>query len=288
VFVSASRQTSFFAGPATAAGTPSSATEHERQFEAGVLFPVSHVRTSHVAWASLLRAVDEFSLTDRTVTRNRTALRAAWSMTTAHTYGYSISPEHGVTLGATSEMVRRALGAFADAATYTVDARAYLPALAGHHVLAIRAAGGTSSGGADVQRTFHLGGAGPNLDPLDFGRDAASLLRGFAADTFAGRHVAVVNADYRLPLARPGRGVGTWPLFLQTVHAAVFADAGHAWTGSFRSRDLKTAAGAELAADLVAGYVLPMTVALGGAWGHDGSRTVRDGATFYVRIGRAF
>jgi hypothetical protein len=287
-FVSASSQTSFFAGPATAAGTPSTATERERLIQAGVLVPITHVRTSHVLWASLLRGVDDFSLASRTITRDRGAVRAAWSTTTAHTYGYSISPEQGVTAGATSELVRRALGAFADAATFTADVRAYLPTPVRHHVLAIRAAGGTSTGNIDMQRTFHLGGPGPNLDALDFGSDAVSLLRGFAADTFAGSHAAVVNADYRFPLVRPQRGVGTWPLFLQTLHAAVFADAGQAWTGVYRAGDLKRAAGAELSADIVAGYVLPLTIAAGAAWGHDGSGTVSNGATVYVRIGRAF
>jgi Tol biopolymer transport system component len=286
--LTASTQTSFFAGPATSAGTPSSATERARQVEAGLLFPVSHVRTSQVAWASLLREVDEFALADRTITRNRTALRAAWSVATAHLYGYSISPEQGVALGVTSEIVRHELGAFADATTFTADARAYLPALAPHHVLALRAAAGASSGNIQMERTFHLGGPGPNADTLDFGRDAASLLRGFGADTFAGSHVAVMNADYRFPLVRPGRGVGTWPLFLQTMHAAVFADAGHAWTQAFHAADLKTAAGAELSTDIVAGYTFPITAAAGVAWGHDGSHTVRDGSTFYVRIGRAF
>jgi outer membrane protein assembly factor BamA len=236
----------------------------------------------------LLRGVDEFTLPDRTLSRNRAALRGAWSMSTAHTYGYSISPEEGVTLGVTSEMVRRALGAFGDATTLTADVRVYLPALSRHHVLALRAAGGTSSGSVAMQRTFDLGGAGPNLTPLDFGSEAVSLLRGFAADTFAGNHIALINADYRLPLIRPERGVGTWPLFLQTMHAAVFADAGHAWTGVFRASDLKTDAGVELSADVVAGYVLPLTTAVGVAWGHDGSRTVTDGATIYLRIGRAF
>ncbi len=288
LWTSASSQTSFFAGPATAAGTPSSATERERQIEGGVLLPIRHVRASHAASVSLLRAVDDFLLPDRTLTRNRTAVRAAWSSTTAKTYGYSISPEQGVTFGATSEMVRRALGAAADATTFTADARAYLSGLAPQHVLAVRAAGGTSAGDVEMQRTFHLGGAGPNLDPAGFDRNAASLLRGFGADTFAGSHVAVLNGDYRFPLAYPQRGIGTWPLFLQAVHAAVFVDAGHAWTSMFRARDVKTAAGAEISGDLVAGYVLPITAAVGAAWGHDGSRTVANGATFYIRIGRAF
>jgi hypothetical protein len=287
-WVSASAQTSFFAGQATDTGSPSSAVERDRQIEAGVLFPIRHERTSHTALASLVRAVDDFSLPTLAVTLNRTAARAAWSTNTAHTYGYSVSPEAGATIGVTSELVRHALGAFADATTVTADARVYLPSAGAHHVFALRMAGGTSTGDVNMRRTFHLGGAGPNGDVLDFGRNAASLLRGFGADTFAGNRVGLLNADYRFPLAYPQRGIGTWPIFLQTIHAAVFADAGHTWTGAFRARDLKTAEGAELSTDFVAGYVIPLTATIGVAWGHDGRGSVRDGATFYFRIGRAF
>jgi hypothetical protein len=98
----------------------------------------------------------------------------------------------------------------------------------------------------------------------------------------------VVNADYRFPLAYVQRGVGTWPIFLQALHAALFADAGHAWTGAFDAHDIKADAGAELSADVVAGYVLPISATLGVAWGRDGSRPASGGTTIYFRIGRAF
>ena len=126
----------------------------------------------------------------------------------------------------------------------TGDVRAYLPAFAPHHVAAVRAAAGISTGDATAGRTFLLGGPDSNTLNADFGRDAISLLRGFATDTFAGSHVALVNADYRWPIARPQRGVGTWPVFLHTVHAAVFADAGHAWTQTFDAGAIKYSAGA--------------------------------------------
>jgi hypothetical protein len=287
-WIAASTQTSFFAGPATDTGLSSRETDREHQIEGGVLFPVRLARISHTAIASLRRVVEDFSMPGRTVTRNRTAARVGWSTTTAHTYGYSISPEQGVAAGATAEFVRHALGAVGDATTLTVDVRAYLPAFAPHHVMAIRVAAGTSTGNVDASRTFLLGGAGPDVSVLNFARDAASLLRGFGADAFAGTHVALLNADYRFPIARPQRGLGTWPLFLQTIHAAVFADAGHTWTRTFRARDLKTDAGAELSTDIVAGYVLPLTATIGAAWGHDGSGITRGGAVAYVRIGHAF
>jgi len=280
--------TSFFAGPATEAGTPAAATRREREVEGGMLFPVRHTRVSHTALASVIRAVDDYTLPDRTVTRNRTAVRGAWSTTSSHVYGYSISPEGGVAAGLTAETVRRRFGAFADATTVTADVRAYLPAFSPHHVAAVRLAAGASTGDRETVRTFHLGGALSDASVIDFGRDAISLLRGFGSNTFAGSHVALLNADYRFPIARPQRGLGTWPLFLHTIHGAVFADAGHAWTRSFDATAVKTSAGAEISVNLVAGYFFPLTATVGAARGHDGSRIVSDRTTFYVRMGRAF
>jgi hypothetical protein len=288
LWASASYATSFFSGPATDAGTPTAATLRERQIEAGVQVPIRHVRVSHVALFSMLSAVDDYTLPDGIVSRDRVAVRGGWATTSAHLYGYSISPEAGVTVGVTAESVPRALGSFADATAYTADARAYLPGLARHHVVAIRAAGGVSTGDPDVRRTFHLGGAAAAGSVVDFGRSAISLLRGFGADTFAGSHVALLNADYRFPIARPQRGHGTWPFFIHTMHGAVFADAGHAWTREFQSDAVKTSFGAEISARIVAGYFFPLTITGGAAWGHDGSHTVADGTTIYGRVGYAF
>jgi len=215
-------------------------------------------------------------------------VRAAWQTVTARAYGYSISPEDGVAAGATAEFVRRSLGSFADATTVTGELRAYLPALAPHHVAAVRVAGGASTGDPTVGRTFLLGGSSPSGGVVDFGAGAFDLLRGFRDNTFAGSHVALLNAEYRWPIARPQRGIGTWPIFLHSLHAAAFADAGHAWTRTFRAREIKTSAGAELSADVVAGYFSRFTVSAGAAWGHDGSGVVRDQVTGYFRLGRAF
>ena len=288
LWISASNATSFFSGPATDAGTPTAATLGERQVEAGVLFPIRHVRVSHVALFSMLSAVDDYTLAQGHLSRDRAAVRGAWATTTAHLYGYSVSPEGGVTIGVTAESVPRALGSFADATAFTADARVYVPGIAPHHVLAVRVAGGASTGDPDIRRTFHLGGTAPAGGVIDFGRDAISLLRGFSTNTFAGSHVALINADYRFPIARPQRGHGTWPLFLHTVHATVFADAGHAWTRAFRTDAIKTSVGAELSARVVAAYFFPFTLTAGAAWGHDRTHTVADRATIYARIGYAF
>jgi len=287
-YVSATSEASFFTGPATDAGTPASATRRERQLEGGVIFPIRHVRARHAIRLSLVRAVDDYTLGGGSFSRDRTPVRAAWQTITARTYGYSISREDGIAAGATAEIVRRGLGSFADATTATGDVRAYLPGLAPHHVVAVRLGGGVSTGDATVGRTFLLGGDSPGDGVADPGSSAFTLLRGFGPNTFAGSHVALANAEYRWPIARPQRGLGTWPLFLHTVHAAVFVDAGHAWTRGFQRGAIKSSAGAQLSANVVAGFFAPFTATLGAAWGHDGSGLLSDRVTAYFRVGKAF
>jgi hypothetical protein len=284
LFLSASKDTSF-ARVDDAGGIVGVVSN---QLEAGILLPFRRVRISHQALAAVVRTVDDYGFPDASVTLNRTAARAGWATSSARFYGFSVSPEHGVTGGATAEIMPRALGANAAASALTGDFRAYLPGARQHHVAALRVAGGVATGEPTIRRTFVLGGSAPNLSVLDFDSDAFSLLRGFEANAFAGRRIALMNAEYRWPLARPERGFRTWPMFLHTVHAALFADAGHTWSRRFRAQDVKASAGAELSADLVVGYSLRMTLTAGGAWGRDGARGVHDAATVYVRVGRSF
>jgi hypothetical protein len=283
-WVTASRESSFYA--------PEAFTLQERKLEAGVTYQIAHVRATQTLTTSFLRAVDHFTFPgqDR-ISVNRSAARGGWSLQTAHRYGNSISAEGGIAAGATAELVRRGLGSAADATTVTGDARAYLPGIGEHHVIAVRFAGGSTTGDRNLGRVFLLGGAGPNGSVIDFGSSAFSLLRGFPSNTFGGTRIAVANVDYRWPIAKIERGLGTWPIFLHTIHAAVFVDAGHAWTPPaqrFSASDIKTSIGAELSADFILAYRLPLTATFGAAWGRDGSRLVANGATVYLRIGRAF
>jgi hypothetical protein len=287
-YAAAASDTTFFAGPATDEGTPTAATRRGRQLEAGVFLPVQHVRASYAGQLSLLRAVDDDTLPAGSRSRDRTATRLAGEVVTARSYGYSISREDGMAAGVTAELVRRSLGSSGDATTVTGDFRAFLPALAPHHVVALRVAGGVSTGDLGSRRTFLLGGGSPQASVINFGSGAASLLRGFPSHTFAGSHVVLVNAEYRWPIARPQRGLGTWPLFLHSMHGAVFMDAGHAWTRAFSLDAAKTSVGAELSTAVIAGYVIPVTTTVGAAWGHDGGGTASGGATVYIRVGRAF
>ena len=288
IFAAAGSDTSFFVGPPTAAGTPSSDTRRERTIAAGVRLPFLHTRVSQAAQFSVLRSSIEDTLPTGTFTRVRTPVRAGWVISTAHTYGYSISSERGVLAGGTAEIVRARLGSFADATTVTADARAYLPGAAPHHVVALRLSAGASSGDSTAGRTFLLGGAVGDTPVISFGSRVSSLLRGFPDATFAGTHVVLANAEYRFPITRPQRGAGTWPFLLHTIHGSVFADAGETWTRTFRADAFKTSVGGELSADVVLGYVARVTVAAGAAFGHDVSGLAPERVTAYLRVGRAF
>jgi outer membrane protein assembly factor BamA len=285
-YTGASLDTSFLVGASAVDGEL--ATLREETLEAGIQLPIRRVRHSQ-RW--LLAGTRSTNTLDRRVTEDvfrRVSLRTGWAYRSARVYGYSISPEDGVAGGMTVEYARGRLTEVDSATTVTADLRAYAPGLDRQHVLAVRLAGGSSTGPRALGRLFRLGGGNPNADTLNFGRSAFSLLRGFASDQFAGQRVAVMNVDYRLPLARVERGRGTWPFFVRQVHGSVFVDAGHAWSDRFRMRDVKTSVGAELATDVVIGFALPFTFAAGVARGHDGTGRVPDTTTTFVRIGRAF
>jgi hypothetical protein len=152
-------------------------------------------------------------------------------------------------------------------------------------VLAARVAAAASFGDDRARRVFSAAGAGPSHPVFDFGRDTIGLLRGVAPDDLVGTRALAINLDLRVPLARPQRGAGTWPIFLHTIHAAAFADAGHAWDHGFRTADLRTSVGAELSADVVVLHYVPLTITGGAAWTRGGDRGRAAG---FARVGYAF
>jgi hypothetical protein len=283
-FLSASRQTLFTAS-IDRAGRRVDVALAERQLEAGFLLPFLHVRHAEQLFASVVRTQDQDANTSAAVPAVASA-RLAAEASTAKLFGYSISPDDGVTAGVTTEIARRSLGSPADATTSTADLRGYLPGFGRHHVIALRASAGIATGDAPVRQWFTLGGTRASSSVIDFGSGALGLLRGFPLDAFWGDRVAVANAEYRFPVAIVERGHGTLPVFLRTVHAAVFGDAGRTWDTGRETGGWKTAFGGELSADVVAGYTLPLSATAGAAWNRDG--TTSHGVSIYFRLGRSF
>jgi len=262
-----------------------------REVNAGAFFAVVRIRWSVNLLAAIDVSEDRFSCDgcDPPAPPNvkRGAVRTGWSIDNSKTYGYSISRESGGALRMTWEFAPEALGSDASNGSMTIDARGYQRVGPAHSVVAARAGGAFSWGDQNARRIFTASGSGPPSSGFDFGRDAVSLLRGFESDSIVGSRVAVANVDYRFPLWRLQRGVGTVPVFIRTIHGAVFTDAGNAWDEGFHWKDVRVSAGGELSLDTVLGFGFPLSFATGVAWRHDPVGT-QDGVEVFGRIGRAF
>ena len=216
-------------------------------------------------------------------------LEAAWSMSTVKEYPFSISPVDGYRLRLAAVKEDPALGSEVSLVKATADARGYARLFGETDTLALRVGGGTTFGRPSFRRSYAVGGF-PDGALLDVVQTNHAVLRGYPQaggadrDRFTGRHFVNANVEYRVPLVRPQRGWRSLPVFVRHLHAAVFADAGHAWSGPFRLSDVKTGAGVAVGADTSLGHGLPVTGVVGLARGlADGGET-----KVYVRFGLAF
>ena len=116
----------------------------------------------------------------------------------------------------------------------------------GHHVLALHGAGGIQdSRGTSYYEVGGVSGGVLDVLPgyvLGEGRRAFGV-RGFPAGSLLGIYAYRGSAEYRAPLAIPGRGLGTLPLFLDRTSLTLFGDIGSAWCpGVFANRPAPSAA----------------------------------------------
>jgi hypothetical protein len=268
-----------------------------REANAGLLLPFQQVRRSQSVLAAAHVADDEFECGECqspvAAAVSRRSIRGGYALSTAQQYGYSISMEEGTRASVTAEASRANVDGDptgprkGDGIALTGDLRHFVPLGPRHAVLAVRLAAAGSFGSDEAGQLFSVSGNGPQAGGFGFGVDAIGLLRGFSEDALTGTRAAVVNVDYRFPLMRIARGVGTIPAFIRNVHSAVFADVGEAWDETARWREVSASFGVELSADTVIGFVLPITLTGGVALRRDGPARDRDLVVF-GRIGRAF
>ena len=258
---------------------------------AGALLAFRHIRRTETLLAGFDAETDTVTCTaecrPRDARRDLRSIRGGWLHDSRRIFGYSISPEEGFALEASAEKSPTALGSDVDAGAAIVDARVFQRIFGRHTVLAARAATAVGWGDVAGRRVFSAAGPGPSNAVFDFGRDSVGLLRGFAPEDVIGSRVFVANLDLRFPLARIERGLGGWPIFFHTVHAAVFGDAGNAWDTTFRTADVRTSTGGELSLDAVVAHYVRVTLAGGAAWTRDPTTDSSRGAIF-GRIGYAF
>jgi hypothetical protein len=263
--------------------------------DAGMLLASRRIRWSQTVLAELHGSSETFACEalaascrdeDRLRVR-RTSMRTGISFDAARMFGYSISPEEGGRVTTTLEGARTGSLGGLSSVSASIDARGYVSVWPRHAVVAVRGAAAGSWGDVPLRREFSASGSDPQPGGFRFGTDAIGLIRGLDPDRVFGHRAAVLNVDYRLPLAHVERGLGTLPIFLRNVHAAVFVDAGHAWSDRFRAGDIRSSVGVEFSLDTVLGYFLPVTLSAGAAWRGGPDPEDRGVATF-ARVGRAF
>ena len=274
----------FFANVADDTDPWRNADIRTREGNAGVLLPFRRVRWSQSILGAIHSSTDAVMCDGcAPVSITRRAVRGGWRVAAARGYGYSISLEDGWSATSAVEVARESWGAEGDGGALTLDTRGYLPVRPRHAVIAFRGAAATTWGDDRVRRVFSASGYAAQPGGFRFGSDAVGLLRGIQDDEVIGRHVAVANVDYRLPLRRFDRGWGTLPILARVLHGALFADVAHAWDMRFTASDVTTSFGAEVSLDVVVGFHFPLTVTTGAAWVSHGR-----GMRVFARVGRAF
>jgi Tol biopolymer transport system component len=210
-------------------------------------------------------------------------LEAAWSISTARQFPYSISPVEGYRVRMAYVKEAPALGSDVSLGKVVADARAYSRVLRADDAVAVHLAAGITIGQPTFKRSFAVGGF-PDGALFDVVGTNHAVLRGYPDDAFVGRRFVDANVEYRFPFAHPQRGYRLLPVFVRHVHGTVFADAGNAWSGGWRWADLRLSAGAALGSDLTIGHALPVTFTVGLARGFAEKGETR----WYFRTGLSF
>ncbi|HEY6911494.1 MAG TPA: BamA/TamA family outer membrane protein [Myxococcales bacterium] len=201
-------------------------------------------------------------------------LRYSWS--DARRFVRSISPEEGGRFSAAFRFSDRALGSdFSFWQLSTTGSKYFaLPfatdGVPWHHALALRASFGVSDGDLSNRHDFFLGGfqqGNPLTSVINPANAPVRILRGFAADAFHGTAFALGSAEYRFPIWNVETGPWTLPVYLRRLHGAVFCDAGDAFSFNRHDFGLHAGAGAELRAETVLGWILPVDLRFGCARG---------------------
>ena len=190
-------------------------------------------------------------------------------------YPYSVSPEHGRSLGFAIRHYSSALGGDFNEWLFTGNARVYLNnPLFHNHVFALRLTGAFALG-PDYKEIFYLGGEqGASIFSIQTAR--VYPLRGFAQNSESGTGMFGSYAEYRFPLWHIERGIWTLPVYFERIHMAFFCDAANTFgngsekdiTAMFdkmlgRLQGIQASTGAEVRMNLTLGWQVPLTLRLG-------------------------
>ncbi len=197
-------------------------------------------------------------------------------------YLRAISPADGRIIDLTGESYDVIGNSDHQGQTWRLDWNEYV-SLGRSHVLRLRLLGAQGDEGI---RPYRLGGAEETLSELGgltgLGRRVFAL-RGYASGLaeLQGSNMALISAEWRIPLGLYYDGFFVPPLGLGRHSLRVFVDSGDAWHAGEDIR-FKTGAGIEWNGETLLGYnMIPITLTVGAAHGFD--KTGED--QIYVRLG---
>ena len=234
------------------------------------------------------------------------AVGGGWRYARGRSYTDSISPEDARIISLVGQVAAPWLGSFTlddnnqsqgfTQLQLTAEWREYRPMPWAHnHVLAWKLAGGGGMGDSQRYGNYRLGGSYGEAAYYTL-PDEWRALRGFPPATVYGDWYYLGSLEYRLPLLYVDRGWGTIPFFLRTFSAAVFADAGNAFSdpGSQPAADLfgatRVGVGAELRVTTILGWGIPLNLRLGYAFAAYGDGGFSPGSLdgLYLWLGSSF
>lgn len=265
--------------------------ERQNGFIAGLSIPLNYVESGYklIAGYHLKKHEHLTGLSDRNFEGirvfegRRDNLFLGLEFSNALRYPYSISREEGRNLSLYYRNYSKSLGGDINSTEYIGSYQEYiaLPFLGKsrkHSVAYLKLKGAVSDGERIAQQAFQLGG---------YPSDGAEFpLRGYPSRFLTGAYIATATLEYRSPIKYIFTGWNTKPFFWDRLHSAIFIDSGIVWDEKkdFKWRDVKTGVGGELRLDMVLGYKLHITPAIGIAHGLDSDGETRVYFTIYVSL----
>jgi hypothetical protein len=204
------------------------------------------------------------------------SVRFGWTWSNAFRPALGISPESGRVISLAARAAAPETGSQYELASWDWDWAEYVGMPWGHHVLALRVAGGISSSDFRSRGVFGMPAFPEDQDIIDSLRNdvraPSAVLRGYRPGTQIGDQFHLWNADYRFPIWTVERGLLTFPVYLNRLSGDVFFDTGAAFFERFSFAPFRSAVGAEIQIDGAIAYILPISLRLGWAKGlrHDG------------------
>lgn len=211
---------------------------------------------------------------DQPPTGNFARVSLGYTYANVRAFPYSVSLERGPSFGVALSALSRGLGGDYEQLLLTAEGRYYLDIpwpvrWLKNHVLAARLGLGIGAG-PDPVELFRLGGVAAQ-SALTTTTENFHGLRGLGLAVLDGTGILSGSIEYRAPIIRIDRGLWTLPIALRVLHLALFADFGRVFDEvSLDAFDhfldpFAVGVGAEIRADLLVAYSLPLTLRLGAA-----------------------